>query len=140
MDHKLYYPGDDHHCPARDDVPGSCMICDGGLAICRTCGGAEGSLPTHCPGVRMTSYAEDQVYTGRLNFREGQWHKESTAERERMQQDACRSLGTGQCAAICLSHLRTTADCPEYRIVWTSEAVRQEYRRRPTGPLSQYFS
>ena len=26
------------------------FICDGGLAYCKTCHGAEGSLPTECPG------------------------------------------------------------------------------------------
>ncbi len=26
-----------------------CMYCDGGLAHCEICGGAEASLPIHCP-------------------------------------------------------------------------------------------
>jgi hypothetical protein len=28
----------------------SCQFCDGGLFACTVCDGAEGSLPTDCPG------------------------------------------------------------------------------------------
>lgn len=43
------------------------------LAHCKVCGGAEGSLPTDCPGVKMTSEQEDKVYGCELDFRCGEW-------------------------------------------------------------------
>jgi hypothetical protein len=54
---------------------GSCFICDGGLVLCELCGGAEGSLPTHCPEVTMGEELEDQVYNGALDYRNGAWVK-----------------------------------------------------------------
>ena len=44
-----------------------------GLAHCKVCGGAEGSLPTDCPGERMTQLQEDAVYQGWLDFKDGVW-------------------------------------------------------------------
>lgn len=44
-----------------------------GLENCLTCGGAEGSMPTHCPGRRLTSYELDQIYDGQRNFLHGLW-------------------------------------------------------------------
>jgi hypothetical protein len=46
---------------------------DDGLAHCMVCGGAEGSMPTECPGVRMTPEQEQAVYDGRLNYAMRQW-------------------------------------------------------------------
>jgi hypothetical protein len=46
---------------------------DGGLAECRVCGGAEGSLPTECPGQEMDAQQNDDVYAGRLDFIGGYW-------------------------------------------------------------------
>lgn len=46
--------GEDHHCP----------FCDGGLSACTVCGGAEGSLLTHCPGFRLTPEEQDAIYAG----------------------------------------------------------------------------
>ena len=46
---------------------------DDGLAHCKVCGGAEGSLPTDCPGQRMTEKQEDSVMFGSLDFLNGQW-------------------------------------------------------------------
>jgi hypothetical protein len=43
------------------------------LAHCKICNGAEGSLPTDCPGVKMTSEEEDAVYDGKINFISGEW-------------------------------------------------------------------
>jgi hypothetical protein len=51
----------------------SCSICEGGLALCTVCGGAEASLPTECPGVRMTQHQQDQVQSGEIDFLEGRW-------------------------------------------------------------------
>jgi hypothetical protein len=51
---------------------------------------------------------------------------------------ACISLGTNQCAAICLQHLsvRPLGDCPEAACVWTDAAITAELKRRPNGPLA----
>lgn len=60
-------------CACQGDV--SCSVCSGGLFICKVCGGAEGSLPTECPGKPMTSDEEDAVYAGRHDFVNGEWRK-----------------------------------------------------------------
>lgn len=52
-----------------------CHICDGGLAVCTVCGGAEGSLTTECPGVRMTALESEYVYSGDLDFINGRWEE-----------------------------------------------------------------
>lgn len=54
-----------------------------------------------------------------------------------MQRAACRSMGTKQCAFICLSSLPTREPgmCPEAAKVWTDAAIEMERRRRPDGPL-----
>lgn len=44
-----------------------------GLAHCKVCGGAEGSLPTDCPGRLMTAEEQDEVYAGARDFRAGFW-------------------------------------------------------------------
>lgn len=51
----------------------SCSFCGGGLGACVVCGGAEGSLPTECPGARMSEIDEQSVYRGVLDFRNGRW-------------------------------------------------------------------
>ena len=58
------------------------------------------------------------------------------------QKAACRSMGTKQCAPICLSHLPTFAagECPEAHIVWTETMVMLERKRRPDGPLAEVES
>lgn len=43
------------------------------LKHCRVCGGAEGSLPTDCPGFRMHPKIEEAVYAQALDFRQGAW-------------------------------------------------------------------
>jgi hypothetical protein len=52
-------------------APDGCTSCV--LAHCMVCSGAEGSLPTHCPGRSMTPFEEENVYAGRLDFKDGQW-------------------------------------------------------------------
>jgi len=44
-----------------------------GLAHCLVCGGAEGSLPTHCPGERMPAELQDAVYAGQVDYVCGHW-------------------------------------------------------------------
>lgn len=53
--------------------PESCIVCDGGLGICTVCGGAEGSLTTDCPGVKMTPEQDEAVYACKLDFKDGKW-------------------------------------------------------------------
>ena len=50
-----------------------CEICDGGLSVCAVCGGGEGSLPSECPGQKMTSEQDNAVYAGDLDFKCGEW-------------------------------------------------------------------
>jgi hypothetical protein len=46
---------------------------DDGLVHCKVCGGAEASLPTHCPGERMSEETESDVQNGLTDYRDGQW-------------------------------------------------------------------
>lgn len=50
-----------------------CMFCAGGLWACATCGGAEGSMPSTCPGSPMKLGQFGDVYAGELDFRDGTW-------------------------------------------------------------------
>lgn len=50
-----------------------CMFCDGGLWACTICCGLEGSMPSTCPGQRMTHEQTRAVYAGTLDYRNGQW-------------------------------------------------------------------
>lgn len=43
------------------------------LLHCKICGGAEASLPTHCPGERMTDVIEGMVQVNQMNFVNGKW-------------------------------------------------------------------
>jgi len=38
------------------------------LSLCKICGGAEGCLPTNCPGRPMTTVEQDLVYNRKLDF------------------------------------------------------------------------
>jgi hypothetical protein len=44
-----------------------------GLLLCKVCNGGEGSLPSECPGGRMSDDEEAKVYAGRIDFRGGAW-------------------------------------------------------------------
>lgn len=50
-----------------------CYACSGDLAWCIECRGAEGTLPTECPGEPMGSERAEDVYRGRVDFRGGAW-------------------------------------------------------------------
>lgn len=50
-----------------------CFACRGGLALCVTCGGAEASLPTHCPGEHMDSIMATSVQEGLMDYHDGAW-------------------------------------------------------------------
>ena len=64
-----------YKCPPGCDKP-YCQFCKGGLFACIVCGSAEGATTTDCPNSRMTPRQQDEVYAGRLNFRNGQWRLE----------------------------------------------------------------
>lgn len=64
-----------HKCSDENDA--SCFVCSGDLCLCTVCGGAEGSLPTHCPGYRMSELQHDLVYAGRLDYRDNNWVDET---------------------------------------------------------------
>lgn len=50
----------------------NCPICVGGLVHCSLCGGAEGYLPTDCPGLRMTDEQANDVLNLRKDYVDGQ--------------------------------------------------------------------
>jgi len=45
-----------------------CKACPGGLSLCQVCGGAEGTLPTDCPGVKMDEDTSNAVWSSRLDY------------------------------------------------------------------------
>ncbi len=49
--------------------PGTCPICEGGLALCKVCGALEGALLETCPGVMLTDDQHDWNYKKFLRFR-----------------------------------------------------------------------
>lgn len=50
-----------------------CFTCNGGLALCTICGGAEATLPTHCPGNRMTTEQQEAVQNKQNDYVNGAW-------------------------------------------------------------------
>lgn len=44
-----------------------------GLAHCKVCGGAEGSLPWDCPGKEMPAETQEVVYVGLIDYVNGYW-------------------------------------------------------------------
>lgn len=50
-----------------------CFICEGSLASCLTCRGAEGSLPTDCPWRPMSSDEQEAVMGGTIDYISGHW-------------------------------------------------------------------
>lgn len=50
-----------------------CPVCEGGLSVCRVCGGGEGALTTDCAGVRLSGEQLEQVHEAALDYRGGQW-------------------------------------------------------------------
>jgi len=44
-----------------------------GLIECTVCTGAEGTLPTDCPGIRIPANQQDQIHRGELDYKDGEW-------------------------------------------------------------------
>lgn len=90
-----YYkcPGDKPECEE-----GRCNYCQGGLSYCTTCGGAEITLATECPGKTLTDAQADCLINGRADYRDGQWVDLT---------DICMcgcKMGEGDChAGMCMS-------------------------------------
>lgn len=55
-------------CEGECSSPGHCNWCDGGLAYCLVCTGAEASLPKDCPGYKMTEDQGRRVQYGWIDF------------------------------------------------------------------------
>lgn len=60
------------------DCGGMCNVCF--LTICAVCGGAEGSLPTECPGVKMTTQEAYMVLEGVIDYYDGAWRWKTGAK------------------------------------------------------------
>jgi hypothetical protein len=50
-----------------------CFICNGGLADCTVCGGAEAALTTECCGEKLPVNILDSVQANELDFIGGHW-------------------------------------------------------------------
>jgi hypothetical protein len=44
-----------------------------GLAVCTCCGGAEGALPSSCPGYKIPGEAMEAIYSGVIDYNNGTW-------------------------------------------------------------------
>lgn len=44
-----------------------------GLSHCKVCGGAEGTLPTDCPGFRLSRIEQEAIWHGTHDYRDGAW-------------------------------------------------------------------
>lgn len=44
-----------------------------GLTQCSICGGAEGALPTDCPGKQIAYQQMEAIHQGRIDFVAGHW-------------------------------------------------------------------
>lgn len=66
-------------------------------------------------------YCEKRPATRRQLAPQRPWWETARANSDAEAETLCRRLGTGQCAAICLSHLSgstTDGQCPERLRVW----------------------
>lgn len=64
MAEHIYYDGCE-----TGDCGGGCWYCT--LAICKACGLVEGSLTTDCPGEEVFLEKSDDIYNGKLDYKEG---------------------------------------------------------------------
>lgn len=61
-----------------------CFVCSGGLGLCKICGGAEGSLTTHCCGHALDGDVHELVQGGSLDYRADlSWHDPTTIKKTR---------------------------------------------------------
>jgi hypothetical protein len=68
-------------CFEPETCGGMCYGCC--LAICSVCGGGEGTLPTHCPGVKLTTEQQDAIYCQGHDYTEEKgWHTTNVGPNE----------------------------------------------------------
>lgn len=82
--HRLYQCSKKH-----EDGGVNCPYCEGGLSSCIVCDGTEGSLPSECPGRKMTEEEQDAVYKGILNYVDHHWVRLALVIHEK----GCKSKG-----------------------------------------------
>jgi hypothetical protein len=58
--HKLF------RCDSRECM--GCQFCEGGLAFCTVCKGAEATLPTDCPGTPIAEWDSVLIQNGLLDY------------------------------------------------------------------------
>ena len=68
MKHILYVTGD-HDAPSAILDPNGEVV----LSLCKVCGGAEGAMPTDCPGRALSEQQLDDIYAGRLDYMSSVW-------------------------------------------------------------------
>lgn len=44
-----------------------------GLAQCVVCKGAEGQLPSECPGYTLSPAGKDLILAGKIDYKNGKW-------------------------------------------------------------------
>ncbi len=76
MEHVLYDTGDEGVPEAILDSNGEVV-----LAVCKVCNGAEGTLPTDCPGEWLSESLADAIYAGNLDYIGGAWKTLNRKER-----------------------------------------------------------
>ena len=76
MNHQMYETGD-------RDAPSAILDRNGEvvLSLCKICGGAEGAMPTDCPGTTISGQQLDDIYAGRLDFVGNDWVASDVARR-----------------------------------------------------------
>jgi hypothetical protein len=65
MNHTLY--------KCVDCQKAHCQFCDGGLALCTVCKGAEATLTSTCTGAPLSEDQGRLVQAGKLDFKDGKW-------------------------------------------------------------------
>jgi hypothetical protein len=55
------------------NLPGHCQFCDGGIFECTVCWAVEGQLPTDCPGFELTADQKEDIWEGKVDFKDGKW-------------------------------------------------------------------
>ncbi len=59
-----------------------CQFCDGGLAFCTVCKGAEATLTSTCTGAPLSEDQGRLVQSGKLDFKDGKWVRFGQLARE----------------------------------------------------------
>lgn len=67
MSNVLHFPRHKLHCCDAE----RCFVCEGGLGLCSTCGGAEIELPTDCPGTPLTDAQRQGICDGTMDYIQG---------------------------------------------------------------------